>query len=78
MCLEDNTYPEKVNYYTKLIEKTKSDDTFLKIVFFKIPMENITGMKPQSKLWKLIPQQAAGYYTLRFAGLFDLQISIHL
>ena len=24
------------------------------------------------------PKQAAGYYTLRFAGLFDLQISIHL
>jgi GTP cyclohydrolase III len=34
-------------------------------------------MKPQSKLWKQISQQAAGYYTLRFAGLFDLQISIH-
>jgi hypothetical protein len=34
-------------------------------------------MKPQSKLWKQIPQQAAGHYTLRFAGLFDLQISIH-
>ena len=29
----------------------------------------ITGMKPQSKLWKQIPQHAAGYYTLRFAGL---------
>jgi hypothetical protein len=37
----------------------------------------ITGMKSQSKLWKQIPQQAAGYCTLRFAGLFDLQISIH-
>jgi hypothetical protein len=24
-----------------------------------------------------ISQQAAGYYTFRFAGLFDLQISIH-
>ena len=24
----------------------------------------ITGMKPQSKLWKQIPQQAAGYYIL--------------
>jgi hypothetical protein len=36
----------------------------------------ITGMNPQSKLWKQIPQQAAGY-TLRFAGLFNLQISIH-
>jgi hypothetical protein len=35
------------------------------------------GMKPQSNLWKQIPQQASGYYTLRFAGLFDLQISIH-
>ena len=23
------------------------------------------------------PKQAAGYYTLRFARLFDLQISIH-
>jgi hypothetical protein len=34
-------------------------------------------MKPQSKLWKQIPQQAAEYYTLRFAGLFSLQISIH-
>jgi len=37
----------------------------------------ITGMKPQSKLWKQISQQAAGYYTLRFAGLFDLKISIY-
>jgi hypothetical protein len=24
------------------------------------------------------PQQVAGFHTLRFAGLFDLQISIHL
>jgi len=32
----------------------------------------ITGMKPQSKLWKQIPQQDAGYYTLRFAGLFPI------
>jgi hypothetical protein len=24
-----------------------------------------------------IPQQAAGYYTLRFAGLFNLQASMH-
>jgi hypothetical protein len=37
----------------------------------------ITGMKPRSKLWKQIPKLAAGYCTLRFAGLFDLQISIH-
>jgi len=36
----------------------------------------ITGMKPQSNFWKQIPQPAAGYYTLRFAGLFDLHISI--
>jgi hypothetical protein len=34
------------------------------------PLHSITGMKPQSKLWKQIPQQAAGYYTLCFAGLF--------
>jgi hypothetical protein len=33
-------------------------------------LNSITGIKPQSKLWKQIPQQAAGYYTLRFAGLF--------
>jgi hypothetical protein len=33
-------------------------------------------MKPQSKLWKQIPQQAAGYYTLRFAGLFNLPIPL--
>jgi hypothetical protein len=33
--------------------------------------------EPQSKLWKQIPQQAAGYYTLRFAGLFNLPISLH-
>ena len=29
-----------------------------------------------SKLWKQIPQQAAGYYTLRFAGLFNLPIPL--
>ena len=34
-------------------------------------------MKPQSKLWKQIRKLAAGYYTLRFVGLFDLQISIY-
>jgi hypothetical protein len=39
--------------------------------------KKITGMKPQSKLWKQIRKLAEGYYTLRFAGLFDLQISIH-
>jgi len=39
--------------------------------------ETITGIKPQNKHWKQIPQQASEYYTLRFAGLFDLQISIH-
>jgi len=33
-------------------------------------------MKPQSKLWIQIPQQAAGYYTLRFAGLFNLPIPL--
>ena len=61
--------------------------------------KKITGIKPQSKLWKQIPQQAAGYYTpfirdnsaykllfaslrslslitLRFAGLFNLPISL--
>ena len=36
----------------------------------------ITGMKPQSKLWKQIRKLAAGYYTLRFAGLFDLPIPL--
>jgi hypothetical protein len=41
------------------------------------PDQEITGMKPQSKLWKQIRKLAAGHYTLRFAGLFDLQISIH-
>jgi hypothetical protein len=34
-----------------------------------------TGMN-QSKLWKQIPQQAAVYYTLRFAGLFNLPIPL--
>jgi hypothetical protein len=34
------------------------------------------GYEPQSKLWKQIPQQAAGYYTLRFAGLFNLPIPL--
>jgi hypothetical protein len=32
-------------------------------------------MKPQRKLWKQIRKLATGYYTFRFAGLFDLQIS---
>jgi hypothetical protein len=32
--------------------------------------------EPQSKLWKPIPQQAAGYYTLRYAGLFNLPIPL--
>jgi hypothetical protein len=36
----------------------------------------ITGMNPQSKLWKQIPQQVAGYSTLRFAGLFNLPIPL--
>jgi hypothetical protein len=39
-------------------------------------MNVITGIKSQSKLWKQIPQQAAGYYTLRFAGLFNLPIPL--
>jgi len=34
--------------------------------------------KPQSKIWKQFPQQAEGYYTLRFAGLFNLLIPIRL
>jgi len=34
------------------------------------------GMKPQNKLWKHIPQQDAGYYTLRVAGLFNLPIPL--
>ena len=34
------------------------------------------GYEPQSKLSKHIQQQAAGYYTLRFAGLFNLQVSV--
>jgi hypothetical protein len=28
----------------------------------------ITGMKPQSKLWKQIRELAAGYYTHAYAG----------
>lgn len=35
-------------------------------------VKRITGMKPQSKLWKQIPQQAAVYHTLRFSGLFPI------
>ncbi len=39
---------------------------------------SITGMKPQSKLWKLIPQQSCGVLNPPpSAGLFDLQISMH-
>jgi hypothetical protein len=38
----------------------------------KIAFAVITGMKPQSKLWKQIRKLAAGYYTLRFAGLFPI------
>ena len=35
-------------------------------------------MKPQSKLWKLIPQQSCGVLNPPpSAGLFDLQISMH-
>jgi hypothetical protein len=34
----------------------------------------ITGMTPKASFGN-VSQQAAGYYTLRFAGLFDLQIS---
>jgi hypothetical protein len=34
------------------------------------------GYEPQSKLWKHIPQQAVGYHTLRFAGLFNLPIPL--
>jgi hypothetical protein len=36
------------------------------------------GYEPQSKLRKQIPQQAAGYYTLRCAGLFNLPIPLRL
>ena len=36
------------------------------------------GYEPQSKLWKQIPRQAAGYYTLRCAGLFNLPIPLRL
>jgi hypothetical protein len=35
----------------------------------------ITGMNPKASFGN-IPQQAAGYYTLRFAGLFNLPIPI--
>jgi hypothetical protein len=34
------------------------------------------GYELQSKLWKQIPQQVAGYYTLHFAGLFNLPIPL--
>jgi len=36
------------------------------------------GYEPQSKLWKQIPQRAAGYHTLRCAGLFNLPIPLRL
>jgi len=35
----------------------------------------ITGMNPKANIGN-ISQQAAGYYTLRFAGLFNLPIPI--
>jgi hypothetical protein len=34
------------------------------------------GYEPQSKLSKHIRELAAGYYTLRLAGLFNLQVSV--
>ena len=37
---------------------------------------NNHGYEPQSKLWKKILQQAAMYYTLRCAGLFNLPIPL--
>jgi hypothetical protein len=44
------------------------------ITFYKDYITN-HGYEPRSKLWKLIPKLAAGYYPLHYAGLFDLQIS---
>jgi hypothetical protein len=35
----------------------------------------ITGMNPKSS-FENITQKAAGYYTLRFAGLFNLSIPL--
>ena len=35
----------------------------------------ITGINPKASFGN-IPQQAAGYYTLRFAGLFNLPIPL--
>jgi hypothetical protein len=34
------------------------------------------GYEPQNKLWNQTPQQAAGYQTLRCAGLFNLPIPL--
>ena len=39
--------------------------------------ENDHGYETPKQALETIPQQAAGYYTLRCAGLFDLQISMH-
>ena len=36
----------------------------------------IHGYEPPSKLWKQIRNLAEGYYTLRFAGLFNLPIPL--
>jgi len=45
-------------------------------IAFYIILTLIACIKSQSKLWKQIPQQAVGYYTLRFAGLFNLPIPL--
>ena len=39
-------------------------------------MINNHGYEPQDKPWTLIPPQGAVYYTLRFAGLFNLPIPL--
>jgi len=41
-----------------------------------IENSRITCINPKASFGN-IPQQIAGYYTLRFAGLFNLQASMH-
>jgi hypothetical protein len=57
--------PRKESMLTKPPFLTRDS---LKELLYKFMLNAITGMKSQSKLWKQIPQRAAGYRTLRFAG----------
>jgi len=43
----------------------------------KFPSQSITDMNHKASFGKQIPHQTAVFYTLRCAGLFNLQASVH-